>query len=94
MNELSERYVEVFEHIRDTYAEFDPVPEDVLAAARGALAWGLPTLPLGWYGASRNRGRELAAFVHTSAAAIGGIPSYGVLLSWQRSDPGGSPRHT
>ena len=47
MNELSERDVEVFEHIRDTYAELDPVPEDVLAAARGALGLGLPTLPFG-----------------------------------------------
>ena len=47
MNELSERDVEVFEHIRDTYAELDPVPEDVLAAARRALGLGLPTLPFG-----------------------------------------------
>jgi hypothetical protein len=48
MNEPSEPDVEVFEHIRDTYAEFDPVPEDVLAAARGALGWGPPSLPFGW----------------------------------------------
>jgi hypothetical protein len=47
MNELSEWDVEVFEHIGDTHAELDPVPEDVLAAARGALGLGLPTLPFG-----------------------------------------------
>ena len=61
MNELSEPDVGVFEPVRNAYAEFDPVPEDVLAAAGGALGWVLPTLPFGWCSASRNRGRAHAA---------------------------------
>jgi hypothetical protein len=40
MSELSERDVELIERVRDTYAEIDPVPEDVIAAARAALGWG------------------------------------------------------
>jgi hypothetical protein len=31
------RDVTLIEHIRATYAELDPVPDDVLAAARAAL---------------------------------------------------------
>ena len=69
MNKLSEPDVAVFEHIRHPYTEFDPVPAYVLAAARGARGWGLPTLPIcccssavGCCSAGRNRGREHAAF--------------------------------
>ena len=37
MNELTNRNVTLIERIRDTCAELDPVPDDVLAAARAAL---------------------------------------------------------
>ena len=37
MNELTNRNVTLIERIRDTCAELDPVPHDVLAAARAAL---------------------------------------------------------
>jgi hypothetical protein len=37
MNEQTNRNLTLIERIRDTCAEFDPVPDDVLAAARGAL---------------------------------------------------------
>jgi hypothetical protein len=37
MNEQTTRNLTLIERIRDTCAEFDPVPDDVLAAARGAL---------------------------------------------------------
>jgi hypothetical protein len=46
MSELSDRDVELIERIRDTYAELDPVPEDVLVAARAALGWGLSAATL------------------------------------------------
>jgi hypothetical protein len=70
MNKLTEPHVEVFEHIRDTYAQFDPAPQDVLAAARGALGWGQPTPPFGWCSASRNRGGEHAAFSGCTQAQL------------------------
>jgi hypothetical protein len=37
MNEQTNRNVTLIERIRDTCTELDPVPDDVLAAARGAL---------------------------------------------------------
>ena len=37
MNELTIRDVTLIARIRDTCAELDPVPDDVLAAARAAL---------------------------------------------------------
>ncbi len=37
MNELTTGHVTLTERIRDTCAEHDPVPDDVLAGARGAL---------------------------------------------------------
>lgn len=37
MNELTNRDMKLIERIRDTCAELDPVPDDVLAAARAAL---------------------------------------------------------
>ena len=96
MNKLTNRSVKLIEHIRDTYAEFDPVPDDVLAAARGALGWGLahaaPSAGAARIGTGAENMPPLR--VHTSAAATGGILPYGVLPSWQRSDPGRSPRHT
>jgi hypothetical protein len=95
MNELTNRDVKLMECIRDTCAELDPLPEHVLAAARGALGWGLPTRPFGWCSASRNRAENGRLFrVHTSTAAIGGTLSYGLLPCWQHLDPGGSPAHT
>jgi hypothetical protein len=36
MNEQTNRNLTLIERIRDTCAELDPVPDDVLAAARGA----------------------------------------------------------
>jgi hypothetical protein len=45
MNDLSEQDLKSIEHIRETYAQLDPVPHDVLAAARRALGWGLPVMP-------------------------------------------------
>ena len=85
MNELSERDVKVSEHIRDTYAEFDPVPEHVLTAARGALGWG-PAHAALWLvrRESEQRPRTCRALgVHTSAVAIG-VLLCGVLPSWPR----------
>jgi hypothetical protein len=37
MNELTNRDMTLIERIRDTCAELDPIPHDVLATARGAL---------------------------------------------------------
>jgi hypothetical protein len=37
MNELTNRDVKLIERMRSAYAELDPVPDDVLAAARGAF---------------------------------------------------------
>ena len=37
MNELTNRNVTLIARIPDTCAELDPVPDDVLAAARAAL---------------------------------------------------------
>ncbi len=48
MSELSDRDVDLFERVRSTYAEIDPVPEDVVAAARAALGGGSrrpPSMP-------------------------------------------------
>jgi hypothetical protein len=75
MNQPSEPDVEVFEHIPDTYAEFDPVPEDVLAAARGALAWGPAHAAIRLVHRAREQGPRTCRVlgVQTSAAAIGGI---------------------
>jgi hypothetical protein len=47
MNQLSERNVQLLVRIRNAHAELDPVPEDVLAAARDALRQGLPAMPFG-----------------------------------------------
>ena len=90
MNELTNRGVKLMERIRDTCAEFDPVPEDVLAAARGALGWGLAqAAPSAGAARVRTGAENLPPLrVHTSAAATGGILPYGVLPGWQRSDPG------
>ena len=41
MSELSDRDVDLIHRIRDTFADIDPVPEEVLAGARAALSWGL-----------------------------------------------------
>jgi hypothetical protein len=54
MNELSERDVEVCEHIRDTYAEFDPVP----AEWRGASRNGAENMPRSRGAHKRSRDRR------------------------------------
>jgi hypothetical protein len=45
MNELSERDLKSIERIRDARAQLDPVPANVLAAARNALRQGLRHAP-------------------------------------------------
>jgi hypothetical protein len=65
MSELSDRDVDLMERIRATYAEIDPVPDDVLAAARATLGWGLAAATLD---------AELAELIEdTSVSAIAGV---------------------
>ena len=65
MSELSDRDVDLIERIRDTFAEIDPVPEDVMAAARAALGWGLSAATLD---------AELAELIEdTSMSAAAGV---------------------
>ena len=46
MSELSDRDVDLMARVGATFAEIDPVPEDVLAAARATLGWGLSAATL------------------------------------------------
>ena len=47
MNELSQQDLKSIERIQEACAKLDPVPEQVLAAARNALRQDPPTMPLG-----------------------------------------------
>ena len=96
MNKPSDPDLEVFEHVRDTYAQIDPVPEDVLAAARGALGCGPAHAALRLVQRESEWGPRTCRLlrVHTSAAAMGGILSYGVLPSCSVRIWEVSPRHT
>ena len=65
MSELSDRDVDLIHRIRDTFADIDPVPEEVLAGARAALSWGLSAATLD---------AELAELVEdTSMSATAGV---------------------
>ena len=65
MSELSDRDVDLIQHLRDTLAEVDAVPEDVLATARAALGWGLSAATLD---------AELAELIEdTSMSAAAGV---------------------
>jgi hypothetical protein len=69
MSELSDRDVDLMARIGATFAEIDPVPEDVLAAARAALGWGLSAATLD---------AELAELVEdTSVSGMVGIRGTG-----------------
>ena len=46
MSELSDRDLDLMARVGATFAEIDPVPEDVLAAARATLGWGMSAATL------------------------------------------------
>jgi hypothetical protein len=69
MSELSDRDVDLMARVGATFAEIDPVPEDVLAAARATLGWGMSAATLD---------AELAELVEdTSVSGMVGIRGTG-----------------
>ena len=94
MNKPSEPDVEVCEHVRDVYAQFGPVPGGRSRRRARRTPPGPAHAALRLVQREAERGpRTSRVSGCTSAAAISGILSYGVLPSGQRSDPGGSRPH-